>query len=89
VSDATRRARSPEFRRATASARRRASADRIRERERLPVEGCRQTRSALQRRGRELQALAPAVGFDLTAALRLFRRRPLVGTNQSMVAGTP
>jgi len=87
VSDATRRAQSAEFRRVTASARRRESP--IRERGRPPVEGCRQTRSALQRRGRGLQALAPAGGFDRATGLQLFRRRPPVGTDQSMVAGKP
>jgi hypothetical protein len=81
--------RSPEFRRVTASARRRASPDRIRERGRLPFEGRRQTHSALPQRCRGLQGLAPAVGFDPASGSQLFRRRPPVGTNQSMVAGTP
>jgi hypothetical protein len=79
--------RSPEIRRATASAGRRASPDRMRGRQ--PFEGRRETRSALPRRCRGLQGLAPAVAFDPTSGLQLFRRRPPVGTDQSMVAGTP
>jgi hypothetical protein len=81
--------RSPEFSQATASARQRASPDRIRERGRRPVEGPRQPRSALPRCCRGLQGPAPAVGFDPTSGLQLFHRCPPVGTDQSMVAGTP